>query len=155
MTGATDLYDPVVLRHGFRWLGHGGGVTEVVALHPSYRAGYPKWNHQYKAWPVTTYLTLEQELLRFVDRYAGDRMVCYGLNPRPAPLLQETGKPRSAKESDIMVGQNLLLDLDAHDGRAPPFDEIVSRASDYVRSLGLRRPLESRTGRGLHLLFAY
>src|SRR5438477_1109610 len=101
------------VRRGYRWVGHEPrGVTEVSILHPAYRRGDQDWNRRHGSWPLTFYVSSEQELLALVRRYCGERMVCYGLNPRPAVLTREDGRCRAGTENDVAVSMNLLIDID-------------------------------------------
>jgi hypothetical protein len=100
-------------------------------------------------------------LLSIVEEYAGSRMVCYGLNPRPAILSKANGALRSAKEGDLALSQSLLLDIDLEgeattERLASLKRELLPRADQYVASLGCRRPGRCSSGnRGSHLRFAY
>jgi hypothetical protein len=82
-------------------------------------------------------------------------MVCYGINPRDEILRHSHGFPRSAKEHDITVGQNLLIDLDARQPDEQRLQRVLRRADQYVTTIGLNAAVRSYTGRGAHLLFAY
>jgi hypothetical protein len=153
-------YSPDDVARGHAWLGHAGvGVTEVSALHPEYRPGEHDWNLQHKAWPITTYLRDVEDLFAIVRQYAGGRMICYGLNPRPHKLTHPDGRTRSAKERDIVISQNTMIDLDLL-GTVTPMRGLqllyfVESANDYFQGLGLQRQPYVSTGRGLHFLFAY
>src|SRR5262249_9683433 len=109
---ATDLYSPGDVTRSHEWLDHPPGLTEVSILHPAYKPGEQDWNRRHQAWPITRYVTSTGDLLLLVRSYAGERLLCYGLNPRPALLRHEDGRARSAKEADITQSQTLLLDLD-------------------------------------------
>jgi hypothetical protein len=147
------------VRRGYDWLGHEHGVTEVAVIHPEYRPRDNAWNRSHESWPLTHYVTSHVELLRIVKEYAGERLVCYGLNPRPSKLSHQNGRVRSAKEADFAISQNLLLDIDLQGGLtrqgAYATWEFLNVADDYFRSLGVTPPVRAFTGRGYHLLFAY
>jgi hypothetical protein len=133
--------------------------TEVSVLHPAYRPGDASWNRRHGSWPVVEYVTSLAGLESVVRTYAGERMVCYGLNPRLAILTKPDGRLRSATEADIRVSQNLLLDLDLEGNVTPDRLDSLKRflrvADEYVAALGCARPVRAATGRGSHLLFAY
>jgi hypothetical protein len=114
---------------------------------------------RHKAWPVTQYVTSLAGLEEFARSYAGERMLCYGINPRPAVLTRPDGRLRSARDDDIAACQNLVLDFDLDDaitaGRLEELKRFLARADEYVLGLGLRKPIRAATGRGSHLLFAF
>lgn len=143
----------------YRWLGHDSGYTELNALHPEYRPGDRAWNKEHHAYPVIAYLRSEQELLRFVAEYAHDHMVCYGLNPRPAVRRNSRGQVYSARETDISVSQNLVLDPDLQgtvtDARLRTTEELLTSVDAFFQDHGWLVPVRATTGRGYHLLCAY
>ena len=147
------------VRRGYSWLGHGGGWTEVTMLSPSYRPGDTAWNRSHDAFPLTRYVRGSKPLLEIVLQYGGSRMVCYGLNPRPDALSRDDGRPRSAREADIIASQNLLVDIDLEGtvtpGRTAALVRWLDKADEYFTGLGINRPVRAGTGRGSHLLFAY
>jgi hypothetical protein len=145
--------------HGYEWLDHTDGPTEVSILHPDYRPGDRSWNRRHQAWPITQYVGSIFTLLRLVNQYAGERLLCYGINPRPDILRKPDGRLRSAKETDITMSQTLVLDVDL-EGTVTPEREhnlatFLRTADDYFASLGIAPPVRASTGRGVHLLFAY
>ena len=71
-----------------------------------------EWNRKHNAFPRISYARYEQDVIVFVRRYAGSSLVCYSLNPRPQVFRNNKGFPRSARENEIEVSQNLLFDLD-------------------------------------------
>jgi hypothetical protein len=152
-------YSSLEVIRGYEWLGHKTGTTEVSILHPEYHAGDKDWNRAHQAWPLTHYLTSIHDLIALVRQHAGERLVCYGLNPRPGILRRPDGRLRSAKEPDITISQSLLLDLDLEGTPSPErlrsLVRFLSTADEYFASLGLHRPVRAATGRGSHLLFAY
>jgi hypothetical protein len=154
-----EAYSKDDCRRGFSWLGHAGRYTEISVLHPEYRPGDASWNRSHRSWPVTDYVTSLAGVEDLVRAYAGDRLVCYGLNPRPSILSKPDGRLRSATEADIAASQNLVLDLDVQNTVTPErldaLKRFLLRADEYFQSLGLRRPVRAATGRGSHLLFAY
>jgi hypothetical protein len=133
--------------------------TEVSILHPEYRPGDADWNRAHDAWPVVEYVTSLAGLKDLVVRYAGERMVCYGLNPRSAIHTKPSGVLRSAKEDDILASQNLLHDVDligtVTPERQDDLKRSLSRVDEYFLDLGCKRPTRSKTGRGAHALSAY
>jgi hypothetical protein len=152
-------YSSADLRRGFAWLGHAGLYTELVALHPECRRDDPSWNREHQSWPEVFYITQAAELEYTVRRYAGKRLLCYGINPRPRVLTKPNGNPRSATEDDVTMSLSTLLDIDAHDDITPArlteLRVFLDRADAYWRDLGVARPVRAATGRGSHLLFAY
>jgi hypothetical protein len=94
-----------------------------------------------------------------VRQYHGERLVCYGLNPRPAILTKADGRLRSAGEADIRFCQNTVLDLDLEgavtSARLDALKRFLRVADEYFDSLGYQRPVRVSTGRGSHLLFAF
>jgi hypothetical protein len=155
----TLPYSPGDVTRSHEWLHHNGTYTEVTILHPEYRRGEREWNREHDAWPITRYITSAAELLHIVRQYAGERMICSGLNPRPAILRHKDGRLRSATETDIAISQTLLLDIDLHATVTPErmdnLRRFLNRADEYFASNGLQRPVRARTTRGSHLLFAY
>ena len=97
--------------------------------------------------------------LESVVRNHGDRLVCYGLNPRSTILSGPGGRLRCARDADISLCQNLLLDLDlvgtVTPERLASLKRFLSRADEYFLGLGLCRPVRAATGRGSHLLFGF
>lgn len=156
---AMTAYYALDVIHGYEWLDHSSGSTEVSILHPEYQPGDRDWNRAHHAWPITAYVHSIHELLPLVNEHAAERLVCYGLNPRPGILTTSHGRLRSAKETDIAVSQNLLLDLDLEGKVTPERQRSLVRflrtADRYFASLGIARPVRASTGRGSHLLFAY
>jgi len=156
---ATQPYSPGNVTRSYHWLDHHPRMTEVSILHPDYQPGDKTWNQSHQAWPITRYVHTTAELLSIVREYAGERLVCYGLNPRPRILTHPDGRLRSAKEADITGSQTLLLDLDLHGSVTPErlhsLVRFLSNADESCTSLGIARPVRASTGRGSHLLFAY
>jgi hypothetical protein len=76
-----------------------------------------------------------------------------------ARRLAARGWQGSAREIDIAVSQNLLLDIDLNGAVVPSRLASLTRflrvADEYFTSLGIGRPFRASTGRGSHLLFAY
>ena len=110
--------------------------------------------------PRVGYVRGAAALLRFVDRFAGDRMVCCSLNPRPEVFRNAAGYVRSAREGEVLLSQNLLLDLDFADKSAgrrelDGLEGLFARADEYFVDAGLRPPVRAVTGGGYHLLCAY
>lgn len=154
------LYSVSDVVRSYDWLDHHPGVTEVCILHPEYRQGDAVWNRSHAAWPRTHYITTTSELLGLVRQYAGERMVCYGINPRPTILRHADGRCRAAKEPDIAHSQSVVVDIDLEGEPSPSRLASLTRflrvADDYWIGLGLRRPVRAASGnRGSHLLFAY
>jgi hypothetical protein len=86
-------------------------------------------------------------------------MLCYGINPRPMMLRRPDGRVRSARDTDIAITQNLLLDIDLLDtvtpARLAALVRFLRLADKYFHDLGLQRPVRAATGRGSHLLLGY
>lgn len=154
-----EAYSLSTVHRGYDWLGHAPSYTEITVLHPGYRADDPAWNRQHQAWPITGYVTSVGGLVGFVREYAGERLVCYGLNPRSSILTKPNGRLRSATEADMMAAQNLVLDVDLEGTitaeRLRVLRAFLGKADEYFTGLGLHRPVRAATGRGSHLLFAY
>lgn len=147
------------VQRGYDVLGLPGSYAEITVLHPAYRRGEVSWNREHDAWPRIAYVTSINGLLDLVREYAGARAVLYGINPRPAILTHPDGRLRSAKEADIAVSQNLVLDLDVEGAPSPErlnrLKAFLRLADEYFVGLGLQRPVRAATGRGSHLVFAY
>ena len=147
----------------YRWLGHSPQqYTELLALHPDYRPGreHLAWNREHQAFPRIAYARSEPEVLRFVRRYHGERMVCFGLNPRDDAFRNEQGYVRSAREDEISVSHSALFDFDIQQGRVTKahvaaLERFLDFADDYFLDRGLTAPTRGFSGRGYHLLFAY
>jgi len=147
----------------YRWLGHEGALTEMVALHPGYRPGpeHVAWNKEHQTFPRTAYVVNEKALLRFIDEHYGNarRMVCMSLNPRSQVFRNERGYARGAREDEIEVSQNILFDFDGKEPATPQrtaaYRRFVQDASGYFQDHGLKPPAYAETGRGFHLLLAY
>ena len=131
----------------FRWLGH-REFTEVNALHPLYRRDDPAWNRGHQTYPVVAYIQNAGDLVRFVEHYANERMVCFGLNPRPRVFTNQYGRPRSARTNEIEVAQNLVLDFDPQGAVTRSWRDrtwkLLDHIDDYLTSEGLA---QARAGR--------
>lgn len=149
-----------------RWLGH-QGFTELNAIHRDYRPGAENydWNSKRELFPKIRYATSEGEVLQFVKEFHAHHMVCYGLNPRSrvfrgAAFTGHPSAPRSAKEADIEVSQNLVFDFD-FESKETTADQLydlqifLQKSEEYFLDLHLRPPAKAFTGRGFHLLFAF
>lgn len=82
------------------------------------------------------------------------------LNPVLAVLKNEKGWPRAAKESDIAVSQNMVLDADFIDKqnyaeRLEALETNIQSFNEYWNDLGIKTPVRAFTGRGYHYLFPY
>jgi hypothetical protein len=147
------------IARAYHWLAHKPHYTEICILHPAYQHGDKHWNRRHDAWPRTHYITNTNQLIYLVRSFAGKRLVCYGINPRPTVLRHENGRIRSAQETDITTSQTLLLDLDLHGtitpAREQSLQELLGNVGEYCTSLGITPPTRATTGRGVHLLFAY
>lgn len=147
----------------YRWLGHAPGEhTELLALHADYRPGreHREWNRAHSAYPRVAYAQSEHDVLGFVRRYHAERMVCFGLNPRPDAFRNEQGYARSAFEHEIAVSQSALFDYDIKDRRitkaqVQALERFLDFSDDYFQDLGLNVPVRGYSGRGFHQLFAY
>lgn len=142
----------------YRWLGH-GGFTELNAYHRDYRPGreHAEWNAKHGLFPIISYAKTEQEVVRFVRRNHEYRMLCYGLNPRPRIFLSDNRRARSAREAEIGVSQNLVLDIDIagkqpSEGGISELADFLNRSDEYFLDQGLKAPVKAFTGRGYHLL---
>ena len=144
MPGNYTLDDVV---KSYRWLGHKNGFTEMNAFHPVYRPGREnvEWNKRRNAFPKLLYARDERAVTDFVKKYAGTRMVCYGINPR-RESFRTNGYPRGAKETEIEVSQNVLFDLDfqkkrVSESQKKEFLGLLRKTGDYFRDLGFNRNL--------------
>lgn len=150
---------PYLTQHvlnSYRWFGH-QGFTELNAI-PSKTGGDNESKGD--AFPKIWYAKHEGDVLGFVKKYYAEHMVCYGINPRPKILKMPMGSPRSARESEIAVSQNLVFDFDLVGdekayGRLDALDAFLKRADEYFLDLHLRPPVKAFTGQGYHLLFAF
>lgn len=142
------------------WLGH-RGFTELNAFHPEYRTGSENrdWNREQQTYPKIRYARSPDDAVRFVEKYAGERIVCFGLNPRSRVFKNSSGYPRAALDSEIEVSQNLLFDFDFENTPSiehlSVFSDFLKRAKEHLQDLGFKLPTGAFTGRGYHLLFAY
>ena len=131
-------------------------------MHPGYRPGkeFSASNAREGTFPRVEYVGSAGALGRFVDRFAGDRFVCASLNPRGEAFRNDQGYPRSARESEVAVSQNLLFDFDFETERVSHaqlggLQAFLKRADEYFLDQGMRAPVKAYTGGGYHLLFAY
>ena len=158
----TDILEQHV-RESYRWLDHRGGYSELLAVHPAYKAGRDNYEHnlEHSAFPRIWYARQEDDVLRFVDKHQTERMVCIGLNPRSGVLKNERGYARAAHEDEISVSKSLLLDFDiAGDGsRQKRKNELTSYLATEMRhyffDLGFEEPAMADSGYGMHVLCAY
>lgn len=145
------------VRRGYAWLAQ-KSYTEITVLHPGFRRDDPSWNTRHDAWPRTDYVTCADGLLEYVRRYAGERLVCYGVNPRPQILAKPDGRLRSATTGDIDAVQTVVFDIDCL-GTAPPtqlraLDKLLENTAAYWHDVGTAAPVRACSGNGYHLLFA-
>ena len=160
--GMTTAYDLQNVRLSYRWLGHQPFHTELAALHPDYRPGPENaaWNREREAYPSIGYATNEAQVVGFVRRYAGSRMVCYSLNRRIGIRTEVHGFPVASRESDVKSSQNLLLDFDLE---GEPSSErltgldlfLKTQVASFFQDHGLAPPERANSGGGCHLLAAY
>ena len=121
----------------YRWLGH-TGYTELNAFHPDYKPEreHFEWNKRHQTFPRVWYARDESTLLDFVRKNAQSRMVCYGINPRPAIFRNSRGYGRAARDSEIQVSQNLILDFDFEGKPANQQQELLKgflhRVEEYT-----------------------
>jgi len=155
----TEHYDLGEVVKSYRWLGHEGGYTELNAYHKEYKPGQENKEHntKNKLYPKIWYARDSSEVVRFVELYHPDRMLCYGLNPRPQAFKTPSGYTRSATEQEIEYAQNLLTDIDLlpKEPTAAHFDALRSflRYTDpFFQDLGLEVPRRAYSGHGYHLL---
>lgn len=148
--------DEVVKGYGF--LDHSrGGLSELTAISPVYRRGDRDWNRLHAAWPVVAYFGSERDVVGFVRRFAGERLVVIGLNPRRKAFRNSAGYLRGAFESEVDVVRSFMLDLDfvGGDGDLDSLLSFLGRGGDgYFLDRGLYRPVRHVTGRGVQLWFA-
>ena len=155
-------YDLEQVVGSYNWLGH-EGVTELFARHPEFRPGkeHYQWNRERQTFPVTAYAGTADDVVAFVKKYAGPRMVCMSLNDRPEAYRNERGYPRAARENEIVLSRNLMVDVDFEE--KSPTQTQLSALEAYVRSevvswyrdLGFVEPALSSSGRGFHLFSGY
>lgn len=160
---AADSFSVRDVVAGFRFL-HGGaaGLVELVALHPEYRRGrsHRGRNKAGGLWPRTWYGRGEEDVLAFVRKYAAERLVCFGLNPRPQVAVNERGYLRGSREEEIASVRNAVFDFDLKgdavtDRRLSSFRRFLDSSLSYFLDQGFRRPAMAFTGQGFHLLFAF
>jgi hypothetical protein len=145
----------------YRWLGH-QGFTELNAYHRDYEPGPENfdWNLKHNLFPIVGYTRSEHGVAGFVRKHHAYRMLCYGLNPRPRMFTNDNRRPRSAREHEIQISQNLLIDIDVaskqpSEGQIAELGDTLTRAEDYFLDQGFMAPVRAFTGRGYHLLFAF
>lgn len=149
------------IAKSYEWLGHRGrGFTELNAFHPDYKPGSENfaWNLKQQAFPRVWYGRTAKDVLDFVERYSGERVVCYGVNPRPKIQKNERGFPKATLDREIEVVQNVFFDFDSEehhvsDSQKTEFEKLLARADDYFQALGIANPVRGYSGRGYHLLF--
>ena len=151
-------YNESAVRASHQWLGI-RGVTELAAFHPAYapRVG-ARANPE--TFPRIAYASTLDEVVAFVARNAGERLVCMGLNPRPSALYNAKGYLRAAREGDMALSQNALIDVDIEAKEITPAHAqavkvALDRVNEYFEDHQLQKPTRSFSGRGYHLLLAY
>lgn len=151
--------EDIALSHA--WLGH-TPYTELLAAHPDYKPGkeYFEYNKRNRSFPRIAYAGSVQDVLEFVERYAKDRIVCYGINPRHQVFKNAKGYVRAATEREIANSQNMVVDIDivARPITRAHLDEtkkFIRGTKDYFAAIGVAMPTVAYTGRGFHLLFAF
>lgn len=150
------LHNPDDIARSHQWLGHDGYFTELNAIHPAYRHGDRQWNAAHNAYPIVRYAKTTAEVVGFANQYAMTHMVCCGINPRQEPLSNDYGRPRSAREIEITVSQNILFDIDLKSREhLAALEELLQGTKEYFAGRGFLQPATAYTGRGYHLLFAY
>ena len=151
------------VRESYRWLDHRDGYSELLAVHPAYKAGRDNYEHNFEhsAFPRIWYAHQEDDVLRFVEKHQTERMVCIGLNPRSGVLKNERGFTRAAHEDEIVVSKSLLLDFDIPGDRSrqKQKNELATYLETEMRSyffdLGFEEPVVADSGNGMHVLCAY
>lgn len=157
----SNKYSLEDVTKSYKWLGH-RGWTELNAIHHEYKQGKEniKWNIEHKTFARIKYARTELDVVNFVERYAGTYMVCYGLNPRPKIFMNSRGYQRAAREEEIEISQNLLMDFDFQsknimNEQVANFELFIQKANKYFLDLGIQPPATAYTGRGYHFLFAF
>lgn len=146
----------------YMWLGHEGrGWTELNAFHPDYRPGQENfaWNVKQSAFPRVWYARTANDVVGFVENYVKDRVVCYGINPRPKIQKNERNFPRSTYDKEIEIVQNIFFDVDFEDHsptkeQRQEFERFLELADARFNEQGFVPPARGFSGRGYHLLFA-
>src|SRR5437870_1867858 len=99
----NDHYIVDAVVRSYEWLGHRGhGYSELTAIRTV--AG--------RRHVFIDYVTSAAGIVQFVERHAEDSLLLVGLNPRPTICTKHNGALRSARNEDISVVRNLLLDAD-------------------------------------------
>jgi len=131
--------------------------SEVVALHPDYkRRGRKAFTAKGdNTFPITRYIRSEFELARFCKMHHDDRMIAIGLNERPLIHRNEKGYMRAAKEEEIKICSNMLIDIDAEPSELSPSylaktTSLLEKLCAYYQDLGLKKPIIAFSGGGFH-----
>lgn len=151
------------IRQGYRLLGHENGLTELFAKSRHYKSGKENVDHnrKYDAFPKHWYAQEEDTVVSFVLKFHENHTVMYGINPRYEIFRNERGFVRSARDGEIRVSQNLLLDYDFKDKnpseaqRSELISYLLTEVRDYFFDLGLEAPPVIDSGRGANLLVCY
>jgi len=162
----TEQYSLPDIKNAYFWLGHEGrGYTELNAYHPDYQPGPEHYerNRKYDLFPKVAYTGGYHGLERFVDQYAGQRTIAYGVNPRPKILRNPQGYVRGARDQDIEIAQNMFLDIDYEQKdpaqRPKEYNQAVGyflhHSDEFFQDKALRAPVKAFTGNGHHLLLPY
>jgi len=158
-TNENYRLDDVV--RSYDWLWHKGHYTEMLAVHPDYRPGQQnyEWNLKQKTFPRVAYAHNAKSVVDFVLKYWKSYMVCYSLNPRVNRPLSIKGYPRSHKEEEVQVSQNLLFDFDlkgkVEQTRYAELELFLEKTKSFYLDLGFQLPEKAFSGSGYHLLMAY
>lgn len=147
----------------YHWLRHQGrGLPELGAYSPYYLQGKENFQHnkEHDAFPKTWYGRSENDVLKFVKRYAGRRILCVGINPRPSILRNRKGFARAAREEEIELAQSLLQDFDAQRGNPSEahlqaVHDFLQKTNPYFLDQNLYPPVRSPSGNGWHQLYAF
>ncbi len=155
-------YDLEQVVDSYDWLGH-EGVTELFAQNPEYKPGkkHFEWNRKHQTMPVTAYAGSVDDVTAFVRKHAGTRMVCMSLNERPEEFKNQWGYPRAAKEPEVELSRNLMIDID-FENKQPSKTQLLG-LEEYIKKeifawyqdLGFLKPVLSFSGRGYHLFTGY
>ena len=155
MVGRKFRLEDAVL--GFDWLGFvGGDCVELCAVDCGYRKGVVGTERR-GLWPVVGYVCSVGEYLDFVKRYAGERLVLVGLNPRVG-VLRRGGRVVASSAENVRGSRTYLIDIDVVDGGGGMGLEFFldGRVDVWFRDHGFLRPVRSWSGGGgVHLMLAY
>lgn len=155
----SEKYSLEEITKAYKWLGH-KQYTDLSALHPDYRPGQFEWNRENRVFPITSYAKSSKDVLDFVKKYSPERLVLYGINPRPMIYKNDKGYFRSALEHEIEICQNMYIDIDPQSKnfskeQIAKLELSLEKFDQFFLDQGLLAPVNAFTGRGYHKLLAF